>query len=158
MGERIRGECRWRPRCSAARALAQVLGLRADLLRHALETSLDRHSGFDSDQQPVEGIGKRAFDRELPARDLVLDEQHGQVHAERSYAALPSPISALAIRTSVVSSRAAGDRGGGGDSDRPASRAAMPPAARAMTSTMIRAGVIRTTSYITLQPDTWSQL
>jgi hypothetical protein len=64
----------------------QLLGegdrLRADRLGHLAEARFDRHAGFDADQQQVERVGKRAPDRKLAARDLVLHEQAGQVHAE----------------------------------------------------------------------------
>src|SRR5882757_9006553 len=68
----------------------------------------------------------------------------GQVCQRKSGAAtlFPSGMSDAAIRTSVFSSCATGG-GGGGGSERPARNAAMPPAKRAMTSTMIRAGFIR---------------
>jgi hypothetical protein len=53
---------------------------------------------------------------------------------------LPSPMSLPAMRTSTVSICAIGAGAGGGASDRPASSAAMPPAAMAMIRTMMRAG------------------
>ena len=37
---------------------------------------------LDANQQQVERIGEGAPDGQLPARDLVLDEQQGHVHAE----------------------------------------------------------------------------
>ena len=38
--------------------------LRADLFADLAERRLDRHAGFDADQQQVERIGKRPLDRE----------------------------------------------------------------------------------------------
>ena len=49
--------------------------LRADLLADPLERGLDRHAGFDADQQQVERVREGALDRQLALRDLVLEEE-----------------------------------------------------------------------------------
>ena len=46
------------------------------------ERRLDRHAGFDADQQQVERIGEGALDLELALGDHVLEEQHRRLQAE----------------------------------------------------------------------------
>src|SRR6266850_7700313 len=76
-----------------------------------------------------------------------LADSAGHVCQRRSWldTVLPSPMSLPAMRTSTVSICATGAGAGGGASDRPASKAAMPPAAIAMIRTMMRAGFMTLT-------------
>ena len=55
--------------------------LRADFPADPFERRLDRHAGFDADQQQVERIRKRALDRELALGDAVLQEEIRRLHA-----------------------------------------------------------------------------
>ena len=68
------------------RGQRQFLGQRdrlaADLLADPLERRLDRHAGFDADQQQVERIGKRALDRHCRRAILFFMNSSGSVHAE----------------------------------------------------------------------------
>jgi hypothetical protein len=49
---------------------------------HLAESGFDRHAGFDADEQQVERVREGPLDRSVATRDLVLHEQHRQVHAE----------------------------------------------------------------------------
>src|SRR5215217_2282205 len=84
-----------------------------------------------------------ASGRSLLRMKLGLAAAVGQVCHRRAWpdTVVPRPMSVAATRTSTVSIWATG-AGAGGGSDRPARSAAMPPATRAMSRTMIRAGFI----------------
>jgi hypothetical protein len=124
------------------------MALRFDQLGFTDGICRGERSACDRSCEIANGVGPFAITDEarsgggpcLPAQVLLLHRI-----AEADIAAGNQDVGGFELRD--------GRRSGGGGSDRPASRAAMPPATTARTRTMIRAGFIPAIPTITLLPE-----